>query len=639
MTLFRWRLPRSAFWLALPALLACSARHADAVPGARTFYVDFDRGSDLAEGASASQPWRHAPGDPQAESAPARLRLGPGDTVLFRGGVVYRGEVIFRASGAAGAPITYRGEGFGPGKAIISGRDVVAATVRPCASTPACAGLANAKDLEVIQLPSAVDPSDQIVLGGHMLEVAQTPQLPDPFWYDDLKQYQPVPQHDLSVQGASWKLRSGFISHSLGARPVEDLVVHLWGIPNAVTSVPVTGYDPASGEIRFETKDFSPYTDRDSKFALVNHPALIRRPFQYATIARGTAIVVQASIAPGPVSLEISRRGLAFAVDEQKHIAIEGFEITGFAGGAIKWGWGSALRVQRGAEDIALRRSDIHDLTSWAGAGTVSANGVTGLAITDNHFTRLWRGDGVLIGGKASDVRILRNTFDHIGRTGIAVFGADRVWIDRNRLNALSAHHGNGISIYLDNHDVLVSNNLVQLATRALTFHGKSTGINNLVFRRNLFRAFTDDGVALQSWSGADSVAGDVRIEGNVLLVDDGRFALKLNANDTGVVVRGNLIDGLLVRGDPTGWVMRDNVFTAENYAGSADAFASLNRSADGLRKPGAKLFGEGVGTPDPGLCRLLLSASDDGATLNWLPPEERKTLSTGVGPDGLCGG
>lgn len=634
MALFRW--PAPALWLMLPILLTCSACRADPVGSARTFYVDFDHGSDQASGTSEAQAWRRAPGDPQAEGAPAHTRLGAGDTVLFRGGVTYRGAIVARASGEAGQPITYRGTGFGQGMAVFSGRDLVRATVKPCASAPACASLPDQKGLEVIELQNPIGPSDQIVLDGRMLELAQAPQLSDPFWYDDLKLYQTVPLHDLSSAGGDWKLRSGFTVRTLGKQPVDDLVVHLWGIPNAVTSVPVTAYDPASGELSFTVKDYKPYQDRDSKFALVNHPALIRRPWQYATIDHGGALIVQASLPPGPVTLEISQRGLAFDAGDKKHIAVEGFEITGFSGGATQWGHGSALRAQHGAEDIALRKSYIHDLTSWAGAGVVQANGVTGLYITDNRFVRLWRADAVLIGGQSRDVRVRRNLFDHIGRTGIAVFGADRVWIDHNRLTGLSAHHGNGISIYLDNHDVLVSNNLVQEATRALTFHGKTTGGNNLVFRRNLMRAISEDGVALQSWSQKDSVASGVRIEGNVLIVNDSKFALRLSAADEGVVVRGNLIDGLLVRGDPTGWVMRDNVFTADNYGDSSTAFDRQNRSTPGLRKPGVAFFAQGA-QAHPGLCSLLLNDGEDGTAFSWLAPAERAELSAGVGPDNIC--
>jgi hypothetical protein len=125
-----WLRGRAMLCLMLPFILACPACGADTLQAPRTYYVDFDQGSDQANGTSATQAWRRAPGDPQAEGAPARTVLKPGDVVLFRGGVTYRGAIRIGASGEPGRPITYGGEGFGAGKAIISGRDTFEAQVR-----------------------------------------------------------------------------------------------------------------------------------------------------------------------------------------------------------------------------------------------------------------------------------------------------------------------------------------------------------------------------------------------------------------------------------------------------------------------------------------------------------------------------
>ena len=61
--------------------------------GGRTFYIDFAEGEDSNSGTSASQPWKHAPGDSAATGNAVRTVLVAGDTVRFKAGVPYRGTI------------------------------------------------------------------------------------------------------------------------------------------------------------------------------------------------------------------------------------------------------------------------------------------------------------------------------------------------------------------------------------------------------------------------------------------------------------------------------------------------------------------------------------------------------------------
>ena len=61
-------------------------------------------------------------------SQAAAATLQPGDTVVFRGGVDYRGTVAIPFTGAPGRPITYDGNtagAFGRGSAVIRGAEPV----------------------------------------------------------------------------------------------------------------------------------------------------------------------------------------------------------------------------------------------------------------------------------------------------------------------------------------------------------------------------------------------------------------------------------------------------------------------------------------------------------------------------------
>jgi hypothetical protein len=100
----------------------------------KSYYVDYQNGDDANSGATPNTPWKHAPGDDNATGA-ARLTLQPGDTVVFKGGVTYKGtatrnggrRVVFpNNSGTSNSPITYMSghrlsPAWGSGRAIIDG--------------------------------------------------------------------------------------------------------------------------------------------------------------------------------------------------------------------------------------------------------------------------------------------------------------------------------------------------------------------------------------------------------------------------------------------------------------------------------------------------------------------------------------
>jgi hypothetical protein len=108
-----------------PALSAnpC-ATPATPAPLTPTYFVDFGSGVDSADGRSSSTPWKHAPGDSAATGGPSSVKLVPGDVVLFKGGVAYKGSIQIPASGTAASLIVYDGNSgstWGTGRAMIDG--------------------------------------------------------------------------------------------------------------------------------------------------------------------------------------------------------------------------------------------------------------------------------------------------------------------------------------------------------------------------------------------------------------------------------------------------------------------------------------------------------------------------------------
>jgi Right handed beta helix region len=90
------------------------------------YYVDYAGGSDSNDGASASTPWKHCPGDPNAAGNASNAALAANTTIIFKGGVAYVGQIAVNSSGSSGKPIVYDGNSagnWGSGKAILDGND------------------------------------------------------------------------------------------------------------------------------------------------------------------------------------------------------------------------------------------------------------------------------------------------------------------------------------------------------------------------------------------------------------------------------------------------------------------------------------------------------------------------------------
>ncbi|MCU0871857.1 MAG: LamG domain-containing protein [Pirellulaceae bacterium] len=94
------------------------------VAGGSLRFIDYESGSDAADGASPQRPWKHHPWDAAAtDSAAAAKGI---ETYVFKGGVVYRGQLTVKEQGRPGSPIRLtRDPSWGVGPAILAGSQVV----------------------------------------------------------------------------------------------------------------------------------------------------------------------------------------------------------------------------------------------------------------------------------------------------------------------------------------------------------------------------------------------------------------------------------------------------------------------------------------------------------------------------------
>lgn len=95
---------------------------------AATYYVDHAAGNNEADGVTPQTAWKHSPGDKSATDNPKAAKLEPGDTVVFKGGVAYHGEIQLDIAGAEGKPISLDGNTagtFGEGRSVLDGARMI----------------------------------------------------------------------------------------------------------------------------------------------------------------------------------------------------------------------------------------------------------------------------------------------------------------------------------------------------------------------------------------------------------------------------------------------------------------------------------------------------------------------------------
>lgn len=93
-------------------------------PGRVIRYIDFRAGADANDGLSKQTPWKHHPWDPNAVGNAKSFKGAC--TYVFKQGVDYRGELLASESGTASAPIVLtRDPNWGNGPAVICGSEAV----------------------------------------------------------------------------------------------------------------------------------------------------------------------------------------------------------------------------------------------------------------------------------------------------------------------------------------------------------------------------------------------------------------------------------------------------------------------------------------------------------------------------------
>jgi len=171
---------------------------------AADYHVDFVAGDDANNGLTPSTAFKRCPGDAAATGLAAALRVLPGDRLLFKGGVVYRGVVAVKVSGEPGKPIVFDGNTagtFGNGPAVIDGADPITGW-KPCSAANEAKGNLRWAEIFYVDVPKPKSyKSLNLCDATTALPVAQHPNPQDFFWQEHLTNYLTAPGILMPVGG------------------------------------------------------------------------------------------------------------------------------------------------------------------------------------------------------------------------------------------------------------------------------------------------------------------------------------------------------------------------------------------------------------------------------------------------------
>jgi parallel beta-helix repeat protein len=506
---------------------------------ATTYYVDFESGLDSRTGTSPAQSWQHCPGDAAATGIAKSTTNRPGDIVIFKGGVEYPGGLSLTSSGAEGNPITFDGNTagtFGSGAAIFSGALPVTNWGR-CTSQADAGGAPDWVNCFVTGLSTNTGLTEPWMANLFYDDnvrgvVARKPDAAEPLWWDNLNEYQPVANADVTTN--TLNLPVAFAAH-----PGEDWAGAYAGTWAGDNRIKFRGIISVSGDgltITLKTND-APRSS-GNRFALFNHPRLLSARGEFVLTADKSRIIFYAgSGGTAPSNVVVSARRYGINLNGISHYVFKGITFTRFAGsttdtrggaGVISWTGGA-----RPADIVIQNCTFSQNLAMVSRTSPVSMGIVDRLTVDRCRVFENQGGRGIHAGG-CKDVVISNNELDRNGGTGIFNQATENSLIISNRVTGHLGMHANGISVYQGSTNVTVQNNLVKGGLIALTIQSS----RDVTLSYNVLATSVFEGNVLSVWDplGGYPSSINVTIRNNTVFCNGGGQAKGFGNSDPGAL-------------------------------------------------------------------------------------------------------
>lgn len=224
---------------------------------AAQYYVNFEAGSDSNAGTSIGAPWKHHPDDAAATGTAASTSLSAGDTVWFKGGVVYYGRLDFGASGTANNRILHATHpSWGSGKAIIDSTTNAIWTVCTAEGTNTTqVNNPNFASIYYTALPSGFVWPLTVMEGTNWIYPAGSPHPTNRFYWMDTEHFTAQAG---SISGVGITNASVLNQSSVDYWRNGIVAVHITG--NGIGTASITNFIPSADAVQFPSLGV-PYAD------------------------------------------------------------------------------------------------------------------------------------------------------------------------------------------------------------------------------------------------------------------------------------------------------------------------------------------------------------------------------------------
>ena len=455
----------------------------------------------------------------------------PGDKLIFKGGVTYRGGILISKSGLPNNLVTYDGNTeniFGQGKAILDGSNVLS-------GWQITGKVINGHQVYVTDLPAINDFFTlNLYQGDQKMILSQTPNPIDFYRTDDLNYYFEVQPSNITP---NYVIDPANINN-FGS--LEGTYAYIWAQGNNIYPKKITGFNQSEGKFNYDTISSGTYTDRKSKYAIVNNNSAMDLPGEYYVdmVMKKLYVIphydLNSSQAP---AITYSSRAAGFDI-RANYVAINNFIVQKYVGATNGWRDGVGIRVYASGivipwDGIIINNNEVRFNSSREYYGAIFVEKARNSVVSNNYVHHNFPNRGILVGGDRID--IINNTVSESGHTGIALFGATNSKVLNNKLNNLKGVHANGITLYLGSNNCLVYRNIVLHSNIALTTQSSA----NIVVAFNIFNT-EEDTYTVADWGGGSSLWYI-----NNMILNSKFKSMYINSGSlNGLIVKNNIMDG-----------------------------------------------------------------------------------------------
>lgn len=375
------------------------------------------------------------------------------------------------------------------------------------------------------------------------------------------------------------------------SKAIADAQLLLWIQPNEIKRLKIASVEGSLINY-IAQKPFRLNKNKPIKYSIANHIAATDRAGEFTIDHQSNKIFFipyPECHCKGNVKVSTPTRSVGIDLNGQSHIIIRNLTFMGHGSSGESR---PISGMKPTSTNIKIRNVEIENSETIFRNAAIEIRNAFNLELSEITIRDCIGCSGISV-SNSQNITIKSNKIENIGRTGIRLIGTSNSTVSHNVVNRINSLHGNGISFYRSNKNIVLRDNLVSNAERSFTFHGhkNQTDTQNWLIYNNIFTGNTF------SWNRPTQNIAFIK---NTMLFQKtprkGKGIFQIGEKDNNVIVAGNIIDGAIIKSESV--KRRSNIYTRLSWQQSAKYGwylgeheytypASLESALNGLSCPG----------------------------------------------------